>query len=598
VAGNWVGRTVTANTTWTAANSPYLIAQTVVVSPSVTLTIQPGVVVKFGGNTGLTVNGTLSAVGTTSQHIGFTANSAATTSGQWTSVTLGTGAAASSLNYCDVSYGGTGSLYLLSNATVQNTTVTTTGYAIRIVDASPTLTGLTITGSGSRGVSIEGTAAPTLTQCNFAGNYTYDIYVSHSGTTPPNTSPVVHQCNFTGTSAWRVYVGGSYATPLGALNFENNWWGTTDTAAINGAINDGYDGSAVPDVDYLPFLGSAGGAPVAGNWVGRIVSASTTWTAASSPYLVAQTVTVNAGVTLTIQPGVVVKFGGGTGLTVNGTLSAVGTTSQHIGFTANSAATTSGQWTSVTLGTGAAASSLNYCDVSYGGTGSLYLLSNATVQNTTVTTAGYAIRIVDASPTLTGLTITGSGSRGVSIEGTAAPTLTQCNFAGNYTYDIYVSHSGTTPPNTSPVVHQCNFTGTSAWRVYVGGSYATPLGALNFENNWWGTTDTAAINGAINDGYDGSAVPDVDYLPFLGSAGGAPVAGNWWGARDREHHLDRRQQPVPDRADGRGQPKCDADDPTRGGGEVRRRHGPDREWDALRGWGPPASTSLSRPTAP
>ncbi len=36
-----------ANTTWTLANSPYIITDTVVVFPGDTLTIQPGVVVKF-----------------------------------------------------------------------------------------------------------------------------------------------------------------------------------------------------------------------------------------------------------------------------------------------------------------------------------------------------------------------------------------------------------------------------------------------------------------------------------------------------------------------------------------------------------------------
>ncbi|MEZ4833992.1 MAG: hypothetical protein R2873_18755 [Caldilineaceae bacterium] len=51
------------------------------------------------------------------------------------------------------------------------------------------------------------------------------------------------------------------------------------------------------------------------------ITTNTTWTLANSPYIVTDDVTVEAGVTLTIQPGVVVKFDSGTDeLWVNGTL--------------------------------------------------------------------------------------------------------------------------------------------------------------------------------------------------------------------------------------------------------------------------------------
>jgi hypothetical protein len=75
-----VGGGIYANTTWTAANSPYLLTQSLVIFPGKTLTIEPGTIVRVTAdqsfNTGnfiyLEVRGTLNAIGTTSSPITFT----------------------------------------------------------------------------------------------------------------------------------------------------------------------------------------------------------------------------------------------------------------------------------------------------------------------------------------------------------------------------------------------------------------------------------------------------------------------------------------------------------------------------------------------
>ncbi|MBN1886907.1 MAG: hypothetical protein JW850_02920, partial [Thermoflexales bacterium] len=64
-----------------------------------------------------------------------------------------------------------------------------------------------------------------------------------------------------------------------------------------------------------------------------VITQSTTWDLASSPYTLTGTVTVNPGVTLTIEAGVQVMGQSGTELSVRGGLVALGTAAQPITFT-------------------------------------------------------------------------------------------------------------------------------------------------------------------------------------------------------------------------------------------------------------------------
>jgi len=70
----YVSGNITTDTTWSKANSPYIVTETVQVLPGATLTIEPGVTVKFNIGTGLNVGHQLIAIGNEQERIIFTTN--------------------------------------------------------------------------------------------------------------------------------------------------------------------------------------------------------------------------------------------------------------------------------------------------------------------------------------------------------------------------------------------------------------------------------------------------------------------------------------------------------------------------------------------
>ncbi len=104
------------DTTWTLSNSPYVIIDTVVVFPNVTLTIEPGVVVKFENNKRIELRqARLIAEGTINDSITFTSNSPLPTSGIWGEILLNGGNFQGWLNakfnYCNFKYAHYGIYY-------------------------------------------------------------------------------------------------------------------------------------------------------------------------------------------------------------------------------------------------------------------------------------------------------------------------------------------------------------------------------------------------------------------------------------------------------------------------------------------------------
>jgi hypothetical protein len=93
-----------SSVTWTLAGSPYIVTDTIVIFPGVTLTVEPGVVIKFDSSKYIEIRqGSFIAAGTASDSITFTSNSASPVMGSYRGIVF-TNPVAINIDYCIFKY--------------------------------------------------------------------------------------------------------------------------------------------------------------------------------------------------------------------------------------------------------------------------------------------------------------------------------------------------------------------------------------------------------------------------------------------------------------------------------------------------------------
>ena len=321
------GGTITVNITWDA--TCVHVVSDIVVNDGVTLTVQPSVIVKMAAGATIQSAGTLNAVGTSGQRNTFTSyrddsvggdtngDGASTGVGaDWGSLWLYGGTAPHlSLGYADVRFGdccgypGYPNFGLIHNqhinappsaatVAIDHSTITdSSGTGISIANGALLVANSTIANNGWwggtiwswDGIWVSGSTL-VLTNSTIANN-TLGLGLSVSGGTATISNNV-----FTGNGRGRSW----QRSQTGCPDHREQWFG--EQAERDRAWRNGLDEHHLNNTN--PTL----------------------------PYLLSDIV-VNDGVTLTVQPGVIVKMAAGATIQVAGTLNAVGTSGQRITFT-------------------------------------------------------------------------------------------------------------------------------------------------------------------------------------------------------------------------------------------------------------------------
>jgi hypothetical protein len=254
--GTQVDGTINSNTTWTAADSPYIITSTIIIPENVNLTIEPGVTVTAGSSvtTMFLINGAITAHGDPTNKITFDGNSNANFFETNHPVSEGF----VDLDYCIIRNGqsafwfdNTGS-FNLTNSELKdlsqesylwypsqdtfiefNTFTNTSGLKIGTDDYSSDSSGVVYVEYNlfinNQGYIID----------NFASYGLSKAYVNYNSFN--DTSGIILEVEKTSTTA--------------DMDASQNYWGTNDTSVIDSLIYDKNDDPSCSSyINYLPLL--------------------------------------------------------------------------------------------------------------------------------------------------------------------------------------------------------------------------------------------------------------------------------------------------------------------------------------------------------
>lgn len=293
----YVEGSIQQDTVWTLVDSPFIVVNDLIVKPGYTLTIEPGVEVKFGGAFSLEVQGVLNAIGTEEDTIKFISNKYEPQLGDWGTIRLVNKLQASTIAYsvvkyatygitfengsaqvrnCEVSYNYLSGIYITGDniGSIEDNTIQLNGDGIYLYG---TASGMTIQGntisaniedgvdfqsdagtyisnvlvssntlsSNSKGINIYGNISTSITHNSISFNDVGIYFQNVTNSLAPQFNDIYGNAN------------AMNLTQSQPVNAEYNYWGD-ETGAYHISLNPQGKGNPIQsngeDIDFIPYL--------------------------------------------------------------------------------------------------------------------------------------------------------------------------------------------------------------------------------------------------------------------------------------------------------------------------------------------------------
>ena len=244
LAATTVSGTLAGDTVWSASGSPYIVVDDVTVPSNVTLTIEPGVQVRFDtaptGSHSIHVFGRIVSVGRPDLHVLFTSDAPFPDRNDWVSVMLD-GSVGSVIEYTDFAWG---------------------SISLDIQRCSPRIANNSILESGLRAIQVIGPNAEPVIEHNYLAT---QLFKEQIGIVVQDADPLIRD-NILQDNYYGIFVDG------GSPRIENNtvrdgWFGFVAISASPVLVNNVIEGNGLAKFGGSGLLLSYTKATLRGNTI-------------------------------------------------------------------------------------------------------------------------------------------------------------------------------------------------------------------------------------------------------------------------------------------------------------------------------------------